>query len=242
MIILIWEGVCYWKVVDSFLFPSPWMIVNTAYKMLRTGELQEHIFITLKRFISGFIVGCVLGFSIGYGCGLSKKINNILEPLLYFLYPIPRFALLPFIILIFGTGNFSKIIFVAAATFFPIAINTMRGINSINSNFLEVAKHYGAKGWKLFKRVILPGSLPSVFTGVRISSGIALTFVVVVEFLTTTNGIGAMMWVSLQTLRIDKLFLGVLIIALLNVILNSMVTNIERSLIPWGKEEYEVYP
>lgn len=205
--------------------------------MCKTGELQQHFFITLKRVFLGFSLGIAFGLGVGSLCGLSQKISNFLQPLIYFTYPIPRFALLPFMILIFGTGIWSKVIFIAMGAFFPVVINTISGINHINTDFLELARHYGAKGWRMYRRVILPGSLPLVFTGMRISIGLSLTYVIIIEYLTATDGIGAIMWLAMYTLRIDRLLLSTIIIAILNIILISLLRYAEKFLIPWNNEE-----
>lgn len=239
--IIIWQVFYYFKLIDSFWFPSPHKIISTAYRLFRIGIIQNNIFATLKRFIPGFIIGSFFGLIVGFLCGMSRKLSVFLEPLIYLVLPIPRFALLPFMILIFGTGIGSQIIYIAIGAFFPVVINTISGINQINKNFVEAAMHYGAKGWRLYKRIILPGSMPSIFIGLRLSAGLSLTYVTVIEFLTATDGVGAMIWLSLQTLRMDKLFLGVALVALLNVLFISLLNAIEHILVPWNLEQEEVF-
>jgi NitT/TauT family transport system permease protein len=205
--------------------------------MFISGELQQNLLITVKIFLTGLFLGSLAGVLVGLYCRVSKRTSSIPEQLIYLAQPIPRFVLLPFIVLIFGTGVLPKVIFVSLGTFFPMAINTMSGVRNINKNFLEIAMHYGAKGWKSYKRVILPGSLPSIFAGLRISTGFALTYTVIIEFLTATRGIGATLWLSLQMLMMDKLFLCAIIIALLNVTMMYVLKILENYLMPWNKQE-----
>lgn len=237
IIISVWELSAFLKIIDVFFFPPPSKIIGTACVMLKTGELQQHILVTLTRFFLGLFFGAGLGLIIGYFCGVSKKINSVIEPLIYLIYPIPRFALLPFITLIFGLGLGSKVFFISMAAFFVTFISTINGIKQINSNFLEVAVHYGARGCNLFRSVVLPGSLPAIFAGFRISIGLALTYTIIVEFLTSSDGIGAMMWLSLQNLKIERLFLGAAVIALFNVFSIFLLKHFEYYFIPWNRQE-----
>lgn len=235
IIVILWQAVCSLKMIDTFLVPAPSDILNTAIMMIKTGELFKHICLTLKRLFLGFFIGGTLGLLAGSCCGVSKKMSNFFEPLIYLLYPVPKFVLLPFVILVFGTGIISKVIFIAAGAFFPLVINTISGIDYIDKNFLEISKHYGAKGLRLYTRVIFPGSLPYIFTGLRISIGLTMTYVILVEFLTATDGIGAVMWISLQTLRLDKLFLGAIIVSSLNIFFVGLIIYMENLLIPWNR-------
>ena len=237
VMIIFWQMICYFKLIDVFWLPSPHKFFETAFKLFKLGVIQENIFITLRRFLPGFILGSLLAIVIGSFCGTSRKLSVFLEPLIYLMLPIPRTALLPFLVLIFGTGISSKIIYVAMGAFFPVVINTISGVSQVNKDFLEVAKHYGAKGWRLYRRVILPGSLPAIFIGLRMSIGLSLTYVTVVEFLTTTDGIGAMIWLSLQSLRMDKLFIGVAVIALLNTSFILLLKGFEWLLVPWNEDK-----
>lgn len=234
--ILLWELLCSFKLVDTFLFPAPSSIFRTVLLMWKVGELQMHVLVTLKRFMFGFILGSSLAFAIGFFYSLFKKTNKFLELFVYFTYPIPRFALLPFLLVFFGTGIISKVIFISLGAFFPCVINTINGIKQIDKDYLEVAAHYGAKGWKLYKRVIFPGSLPYVFTGLQTGAGLALTYTILIEFLGSNDGVGALMWLSLQTLRMDKLFLGAIIVSLINILVTYVFLNgAEKLFVKWNK-------
>lgn len=237
VLVSVWALVCHLKLVDPLLLPPPMEVLGTALKMLRAGELQYQALVSLKRMLGGFLLGGICGLAVGSICGVSKKINHWVEPLLYLAYPIPRFALLPFVMLIFGVGGLSKVMFVAMASFFPVTINTISGINNINDNYLEVARHYGASGWKLYKRVVWPGSLPSIFSALRISISLTVSSTTVIEFLTSTNGLGAMIWLSLQALRTDKLFLGTIVISSLNMMFIFTLKTIQNFSTPWAREK-----
>lgn len=234
------ECLCHLQWVDTFFVPAPSKIITTAYKMIQSGQLQQYGFITLKRLFFGFCLGAFLGFFGGSICGTSRRLRVLFEPLVYLLYPIPRFVFYPFLVLIFGIGDIPMIIFISMGAFFPLFIDTLGGIRDIDTHYFEVANHYGASGWMLYKRVILPGSLPAIFNGLRISIGIALLYTIIAEFLTATKGIGAMMWLSLQTLRIDQLFLGAILVAALNTIFIFIIVYMESILMPWHRDKREL--
>lgn len=232
-----WVIVSYFKLIDAFILPSPFKVAESAFVMLKSGELSSNIYITLKRFILGLFLGSFFALLVGFCCGVSKRISSIVEPIIYLTFPIPRFVILPFIVFIFGVGIAPKILFIGLGVFFPIAINTISGINHISDTYFEVAKHYGAKGWRFYKRIILPGCLPEVFSGLRIGVGLALSYTIIAEFLTASDGIGGMMWLSLQTLRMDKLFLSTIIIAVFNVIIFTLIASAENYFVFWNKNE-----
>lgn len=231
--LVLWETAARFGLIDTFLFPQPSKVLMTACAMFSSGELARHFLLTFNRFFWGFSCGCLAGVLLGFFYGLSKRVQFFIDPALYLFHPVPKFALLPFLILFFGTGMASKVAFIALSTFFPIAFSTIDGLRQTNKDYLEVARHYGAEGVGLYRRVIWPGVLPWLFSGLRISCGITLTYTIIVEFLTTTNGVGAMMWLSLQTLQIDKLFLGVAVISIWNFIMIGLINRLERMLVPW---------
>ena len=222
-----------YKFGDRMMLPPMLQLVRVFFQMCSSGEVSENVLMTLKRFCFGFSLGAGAGLAIGFLCGISKKTRYMLEPLVYFLYPLPRFVLFPFLILIFGSGMGSHVVFVAMGAFFPCVINTLSGFEQINNSLLEVAHHYGAKGWPLFRRVIFPASLPSLFAGLRVALGLALTYTVIVEYLVATKGLGALIWLSLQTFRIDKLVIGGFLVAALNLFFILIVKVSERVVIPW---------
>ncbi len=237
---LLWEAAARLRFIDTFLFPAPSKVLLTAWSMALTGELWMHFSLTFLRFSIGFCIGCVAGIVLGFFYGISRRVSFLVDPLLYLSHPIPKFALLPFLILFLGTGMASKAVFIALSTFFPIVFNTIDGLRQISKDYVEVARHYGANGWKMYCRVIWPGILPWLFSGLRLSCGITLTYTIIIEFLTTTNGLGAMMWLSLQTLQIEKLFLGVLLVSLWNLAMICLIIRLETLLVPWKETSFAV--
>jgi NitT/TauT family transport system permease protein len=153
IIILTWEILVRLGYVEPLFFPPPTLVVATLIELLKTGELQPHVFISLRRIFFGFFMGSIPGLILGLIMGWSSRVRIILDPLVSATYPIPKIALLPLIMLIFGIGEMSKIVLIAIGCFFLVLINSMAGVMNINKIYFEVAKNYGASKYKIFTKV-----------------------------------------------------------------------------------------
>jgi len=165
--------------------------------------------------------------------GASEKIRLLLDPIVAATYPIPKLAIFPLLMIIFGIGEFSKIMAIAIGCFFLVLINAMSGVKNINKVYFDVAKNYGASKKQLFTRVILPASLPMIFTGIRLALGMSLIVVVGVEFVSANYGIGALIWNAWETFEIEKLYVGIFLCALLGILFTVVLKRIEERVTPW---------
>jgi ABC-type nitrate/sulfonate/bicarbonate transport system permease component len=181
----------------------------------------------------GFFLGAVPAVVLGLIMGMSRAIRIILDPVIAATFPLPKIALLPLIMLLFGIDELSKVVIVAVACFFPILINAMNGVRGIPPILFEAGRNYGADRLRMFLHVTLPGSLPSIFTGLRLGLGIALTVIVAAEFLAAQEGIGYLIWVSWQTLLTENMFVGFIIIAILGILTTEGLQKLEKYLMPW---------
>ena len=166
-ILLLWELCGRLGLLNPLFFPVPSLIAAAFVTMLMEGEIQANLSITLMRVFAGFLIGTIPGIIIGLIMGASERTRLILDPIVAAIYPIPKLAIFPLLMIIFGIGEFSKIMAIAIGCFFLVLINSMAGVRNINKVYFEVAKNYGANKRQLFTRVILPASLPMVFTGIR---------------------------------------------------------------------------
>src|SRR3990172_2427577 len=236
IVILIWEIVVRLGYLESLFFPPPTLVFMTLIKLLKTGELQPHVFISLRRIFFGFLLGSIPGLFLGLIMGWSKGVRVFLDPVVSATYPIPKIALLPLIMLIFGIGELSKIVLIAIGCFFLVLINSMAGVININRIYFDVAENYGASRYKIFTKVVLQGSLPMIFTGLRLALGTSLILVVAAEMVSANQGLGAMIWLAWETLRTEKLYVGIVVIAFLGLIFTFVLKRLERKLIPWQRE------
>ena len=233
VLLLLWEWAVRVRVLDARFFPAPSSVVGSALGLARDGELWSDLRVTLVRLLLGFLVGALPGIALGLSMGLSRWVRAVASPLIAALYPIPKIAVLPLIILIFGLGDLSKIVVVAVGVFFIMAINTSAGVLQIERIYLDVAKAYGMRGAAYVRGVLLPGALPSLLTGAKVSLGIALILVVAAEFLAAHDGLGYLIWNGWQTLQVEQMYVGLVIVAILGYVLTIGLEETGRLVLPW---------
>lgn len=229
----LWEAFARTGRINALFFPPPTLVFRTIFAMTLSGELPLEVGVSLRRVLIGFAIGGGPAVALGLAMGWSRRLRVLVDPLIAATYPIPKITLLPMIMLIFGVGEASKIVIVAVGTFYPAAINAIAGVLGISPTYFEVARNFGASRWKTFTRVVLPGSLPIVFTGLRLAFGVALLLVVASEFVSAREGIGAMIWLSWQTLRTEKLYAGIMAWAVVGLLSTMALQVVERRLIRW---------
>lgn len=239
LVILLWEILSRTGVLDARFFPAPSQVVVVLAELVKTGELSDHLFISLERIILGFFLGAIPGVILGMLMGWSRTVRAFLDPIVSALYPVPKVSLLPLILIIFGIGEMSKIVVVAIAGFFMVLITTAAGVMHIDPVLIQAAQNYGAKGWKLFSKVILPASLPAIFTGLRLSLGISLLIIVAAEFVAANRGIGYLIWISWSTLSVGKMYAGLVIISVMGLIFTTGLEKFGKVIMPWAQDRNE---
>jgi ABC-type nitrate/sulfonate/bicarbonate transport system permease component len=232
-VLVLWEAIVDFGWVRSPFLPSPWSIMRATVQLTASGELGTQLGPTLARMLIGFIVGTVPGVIIGLAMGSSRRLRALLDPVVAVAYPLPKITLLPLIMLLIGIGEQAMILIIALAAFFPTLINSLAGVTAIEPLYFEVARNYRASRFQTFVKVILPGSLPMVMAGIRLGLGLALLTTVVVELAVATRGLGAMLWLSWETLRIERIYVAIAVIAILGLLLNPLTQFLTRRLIPW---------
>ncbi len=232
-ILLVWEAGGRAGLLNALFFPVPSRIFMTFIAMVTDGELTDHLSVTFMRVTAGFLLGTVAGLVVGLLMGVSERTRLFFDPVIAATYPIPKLAIFPLLMIIFGIGELSKVMVIAIGCFFILVINTMAGVRNINRVYLEVAKNYGASRFKIFSRVVIPASLPMIFTAVRLALGMSLILVVGVEFLSANKGLGAMIWYAWETFDIQKLYVGIFICAVLGILFTVALKRIEDRFVPW---------
>lgn len=231
--IVLWELLVRSTVLDIRFFPPPSGIVGTFYEMAVSGELWRALGISLFRIFAGFAVGAVPALLVGLTMGLFPVVRAALEPIVAALYPIPKLALLPLIMLIFGIGESSKVATIAIGVFFLVLINTVAGVVNIDKIYLDVAKNYGSGKRDFYLTIALPGAMPLIFTGLKLGMGMALLLIVAAEMIGAKSGIGYMIWTGYQTFLMERMFVGLTIMAALGYIFSVVLDEVERKVLPW---------
>lgn len=233
LLLLLWEIFARWGLIDIRLFSSPVMIFKTMMPMLYSGELLYHTFISAQRILLGFITGAVPGVILGLSMGLFPPIRASLMPMIAATFPIPKLAIMPLILIIFGLGEASKIFTIAIGVFYLVLINTMVGVLNIDDIYLDVAKNFGATPFQFYSTVAFPGALPMIFAGFKLGMGTALLLIVAAELSAAKAGVGWMVWRAYDMFDIEKMFVALITMAFLGYIFSYLLDIVERIVIPW---------
>lgn len=217
----------------GLFLPAPSTVAVSLGEMLVNGSLGGHITATMSRILIGLFGGVSIGVTLGLAMGASQRLRRIVDPVVAALHPIPRLAFFPLLIVVFGIGESSKLAAVSLGAFFPMLLNTVAGVRGMNPVHLELARNYGATRRQMFLHVLLPGSMPLMLTGLRLSSNAAFHSTIGVEMVGARNGIGAMLWLSWQTFRIDHLYAILVVIAAIGIGLATLIRWVTHRSAPW---------
>jgi sulfonate transport system permease protein len=215
------------------VLPAPTDVLLAGWKLPKSGELVRNVWVSFWRAVVGFAIGGSIGFAFGLANGLSRRSEQVFDSTLQMVRNIPHLALIPLVILWFGIDEEAKIFLVALGVFFPIYINTQHGIRTVDTQLVEMGRIYGMSPWTLFRRVILPGALPSIFVGLRYALGVMWLTLIVAETVATSSGIGYMAMQAREFLLVDVVVLSILIYALLGKLADSTARLLERLCLGW---------
>jgi NitT/TauT family transport system permease protein len=229
----LWELAAYVGLLDTRFFPPPSAIVHQFVALIASGELGANVMASLKRLGLGMLLGGLPGLFLGLAMGISRPLRAAIDPLISATYPIPKSAILPLVLLIFGLGEMSKVVMVALGAFYPIVINTVVGVANIDKIYLDVGHNYRASRWQVFRTIALPGALPSIMAGVKLAVGMGLILIAISEMVAANDGIGYMIWNAWQVLTVDTMYVGLLVIAVLGFLFSIILDEVEHRLIPW---------
>jgi NitT/TauT family transport system permease protein len=205
--------------------------------MLSDGSLTTNLVTTLVRIAGGLFIGSAIGVSLGLAAGSSRRLRRVVDPMVAALHPIPRLAFFPLLIVVFGLGESSKIAAVSLGAFFPMFLNTLAGVRAMNPVHLDLGRNYGADKGQVFRHVLLPGAMPLMLTGLRLSANTAFHGTIGVEMVGSRTGIGAMLWLSWQTFRIDNLYALLIVIAVIGIGLATLIRSVTHRAAPWLVEK-----
>ena len=261
LLLLLWEMAVALKWLDARFFPAPSHVAIALWNLIAKGELlgplwllpkkvrtgdwvaalkvmqEGHLWVSLFRIFTGFLLGAVPGILLGVVMGMNRTIRVALDPVVSAIYVLPKIAILPLVMLIFGIGEMSKVVIVGIASFFLVLINTTVGVRDIEPIFFEAGRNYGANRLQMLYHVILPGALPIIFAGLRLSLGTALIVIIAAEFVAAKYGLGYLIWFSWQTLLTENMFAGLVVVMILGILFTSGLQTIERWLMPWQRDE-----
>lgn len=234
-LVLLWQVAVSTKFLNPGLFPPPSAIAANFWTYLASGDLATNTFWTLSRILIGCLIGGIPGTLIGLAMGMNRWVRAYFEPVVALLYPIPKIAILPLLYFIFGTGEQAKWAAVAVGVFFLMVINTEAGVRQIDTIYLDVARAYRIRPVSFYFRVLLPGALPNIYAGIKLSIGIAIVLAVASEFQLTKVGLGFAIFNAQQLLDVERLYAALVAVSLLGFLLSFGLDLTERWAIPWRR-------
>jgi ABC-type nitrate/sulfonate/bicarbonate transport system permease component len=236
LVVAVWEYVWLNEWISPLFFSGPSAIAKQFWYLMTEGTLWADILFSGKNFIVGLSLATLSGVVLGVIIGWYRRIRLIFDPFLNALYALPRIAMVPMIIIWFGTGWESKVFVVFISSFFPILVNTVAGIRSLDPDLLRAARAFCASDWQIFKTVAIPGSVPFILTGIRQGVFVGLIGVVVGEMFGGSQGVGFLVAFGGQTFQMDTVFVGVILIAIYGLLLNFLTERLERRFSRWRPE------
>jgi taurine transport system permease protein len=237
VLLVLWWAVSHSGSIPALFLPTPEAVAREAWRVWNVGyvdaTLIEHTAASLFRVLAALILACAIGVPVGLAIGLSRVARGIFEPIIEFYRPIPPLAYLSLIIIWFGIGEPAKIILITLAILAPITIATASGVRSVDPTWINAARSLGATRRQVIALVVLPATLPSILTGIRIGLGVGWSTLVAAELIAATRGLGFMVQAAAHFLVTEVVILGILVIAVIAFALELAVRLLQRLFVPW---------
>ncbi|HEY3911500.1 MAG TPA: ABC transporter permease [Stellaceae bacterium] len=228
-----WEVLPRYGLVDRVFLPPFSEVVAAWWQLLLSGVLREHVIASATRAASGLALAIVVAVPIGLVIGWDRRIARFLNPLIEILRNTAALALLPVFVLILGIGETSKIAMVLYAASWPILLNTVNAVQTVDPLLVKAARSLGLRSVRLFAKVILPASVPTIFTGIRLAAAHAILVLIAAEMVGARAGLGYLVNTSEFNFQIPQMYAGILTLALLGLLINLALLRVERLLSVW---------
>jgi ABC-type nitrate/sulfonate/bicarbonate transport system permease component len=232
-LIAVWHLGCRFGLISPIALPSPAQALAAFMDLVHTGMLWKHLGASLERLVVGWTLGTMLGIAVGLSIGLFSLVRAGLMPLVSALFAIPKIALLPLFVIWFGTGEGSKIATILFGAFFPTVIATYGGVDNVDRNLIRMGQSFGLAWLSIVRKIIIPGALPAILSGFRISVSISIVLLVAAEMIGAQYGIGAYILEAGALFALDQLIAGVAVLAVLGLVIAWLIGRAERRFLSW---------
>ncbi|NLE81788.1 MAG: ABC transporter permease [Rhodococcus sp.] len=232
----LWEIAPRVGLVDEVFLPPLSTVLGAFGDLVTSGQLAEHLGASLSRALSGFAIALVVAVPLGVAIGWYRPVADVLNPFLELLRNTAALALLPVFVLILGIGETSKIALVIYASTFPILLNTISGVRTVDPLLVKSARSLGLPSYRLFQKVILPAAVPTIFTGIRMAAASSVLVLIAAEMVGAKAGLGYLITASQFNFQIPDMYAGIIAISLVGLIFNFVLVTIERRLSRWRPE------
>ncbi|QFG21335.1 ABC transporter permease [Actinomadura sp. WMMB 499] len=237
-VLVAWEISARSGWIDARFFSQPTAVAAKAREDLASGLLWSELKITIFRLLTGYVIGSLAGILIGLLMSQVKVLRWMLEPLIRALYVIPKLALLPLFLLLFGLGEVPKLVFISLGTFYIVAFTTLSAAMMIPTAFHEVSRSYGLSPGQRFRWMIVPAITPQIVSSLKLASGISMLLVIAVEFVNAHEGLGYYTWHAWQIFVPDRMYVGVVTISIVGVLFGGLVGLLGSRVARWADSEY----
>jgi ABC-type nitrate/sulfonate/bicarbonate transport system permease component len=218
---------------SSTLLPSPVEVAKAGVEMVEDGSLFTHAAASLERVLVAFVVGSAIAVTLGVAMGWWRPVRRQLDPVVEFFRPIPPLAWIPLSILWFGVGDRQNEFIIFLGVFFPVLVNTVAAVRAVDPVLIRAGQSLGASQFSLLRKVVIPGSLPGIFTGLRVGLGIGWMALVAAELVAATSGLGFLINDARQVLQSDRIVLGMVAIGIIGLLMDWVLRILERVSLPW---------
>jgi NitT/TauT family transport system permease protein len=219
--------------ITSLTLPRPSDVLATMIELFKSGLLFKHLVPSTIRLIIGAFIGISVGITIGTLIGLFSYIRSGLVPVIAAIFPIPKIALLPLFVIWFGIGEGSKYALIALGSFTPTVVATYGAVDNVDRTLIRMGQSFGLNWISIVYKIVLPGAMPGILSGLRISLAIAIILLVAAEMLGAEYGIGAYILEAGSLYDLERLFAGVTILSVLGITVNVLVNILEKKILKW---------
>lgn len=233
VLIAVWETGCRTGIIHPLVLPAPSEAATAFMELLDSGLLWTHLGASLSRLVIGWTAGTILGIAVGFAIGLFSLARAGMVPLVAAIFPIPKIALLPLFIIWFGIGEGSKVATILFGTFFPTVVATYGGVDNVDRGLIRMGQSFGLSWFSIVRKIILPGALPAILPGFRISAAIAIVLLVAAEMIGAEFGVGAYILMAGSLMAMDQLIAGVAILSTIGLTVSWIIGRAEKALLRW---------
>ena len=233
VLIGLWEIGSRTGVISQLVLPAPSEAFAAFRHLVETGLLWKHLGASLQRLVIGWTAGTALGVTVGLAIGLFSVARATLQPLVSAIFPIPKIALLPLFIIWFGIDEGSKVATILFGTFFPTVIATYGGVDNVDRTLIRMGQSFGLSWTSIVRKIVIPGALPAILSGFRISASIAIILLVAAEMIGAEYGVGAYILLAGSLMATDQLIAGVAILSVLGLIIAWLIGRAEKHFLAW---------
>lgn len=242
LLLVLWQIASVSGVVDRQFWPAPLDVLGKLGRTVADGLLPRMLWATAERLLVGFVVGAVVGTGLGLLLGTVRTLRTAVEPVISALYTVPKLAIYPLLLLLFGIGDLPKIILTGLGVFYITCLSTVSSVVSLSPAVHEPMRSFGATRMQTFRHLILPAALPEIFVALRLGAGMSVLVLIGIEMIQGADGLGWLIWSSWQVFDTERMYVGILVAAVFGVLVQEAVKALGRLCVPWRDRDSRLGP